>query len=107
MLNYLSRRATPTRHLNFMPPELAIYGEAEIVRDLAESPPDWVLLVHKDTSEYGAAFFGRDYGLALARWVGERYEPIARFGKQPFREPNQFGMVLLAPRAEPESTSAP
>ena len=97
MLNYLARRASPTRFLNFMPPELVIFGQPTMLAALEASAPDLIAIVHKDTSEYGYRFFGRDYGQQLAAWVGARYEPVALFGEPPLVD-RGFGITLLAPR---------
>jgi hypothetical protein len=109
MLNYLTRRANPTPYLNFMPPELVLFGEAEIIAALDANPPDAVILWHKDTREYGFPLFGRDYGRALYAWVAARYQPIGTFGAIPLRDPDVYGMQLLGPRspATPEGDPAP
>lgn len=96
-LNYWSRRRTPLRFLGFMPTELQLFGEDALVAALQRTPPDFVLLVHKDTSDYGVRFFGHDYGHALAAWIGARYEPAALFGSPPFNGVG-FGIVALRPR---------
>jgi len=109
MVNYLARRVNPTGHLNFMPPELIMFGEAEMIEAFRRSPPDFVLLAHKDTGEYGFRFFGRDYGQALFAWVRERYRPVWRVGATPLRGA-AFGLQLLerADRFEvPEADVAP
>ena len=95
MVNYLSRRANPTPYINFMPTELAIYGEQNMVAALKADPPDLVVLVHKDTSEYGFPFFGKDYGDRLRSWVDANYREAGfALGARPF-ETDQFGVVLL------------
>ncbi len=78
MLNYLSRRINPTPYINFMPPELSIFGERNILTAMQENPPDFVLLVPKDTSEYGVAPFGDDpnYGMEIMEWVKQEYAAI-------------------------------
>jgi hypothetical protein len=96
-LNYLARRPSPTRYINFMPPELLLFGEDEVLRALQESPPDGVLLVHRDTSEYGFPFFGTDYGQALARWIEENYDEARVLGRPPFQE-RRFGIAVLTRR---------
>ncbi|MBW2275266.1 MAG: glycosyltransferase family 39 protein [Deltaproteobacteria bacterium] len=83
MINYLARRVNPTGHINFMPPELIIFGEDEIVEAFRRAPPDFVLLTRKDTREYGGAGFGRDYGLALVDWIHAHYRGVARIGVYP------------------------
>ena len=76
MLNYLARRATGVRYINYMPPELLMFGEDRIVADLAANPPDLVVWIAKSTREYGVPQFGRDYGARLWSWVTERYRPV-------------------------------
>ena len=94
MLNYLSRRANPTAYTNFMPPELAFYGEERMVAALDAAAPDYVALVHKDTREYGARFFGHDYGRRLYAWVRRNYREVATFGARPLHD-QRFGIALL------------
>jgi hypothetical protein len=78
MLNYLSRRINPTPYVTFMPPELSIFGERNILMAMQQHPPDFVLLVPKDTSEYGVAPFGVDpnYGMEIMEWVKQEYAAI-------------------------------
>ena len=102
MLNYLARRANPTGHINFMPPELIIFGEDRILEALLASPPDYVALTHKDTREYGLDFFGRGYGRKLFAWVGHHYRPVALFGGHPLRDGTRFGIRLMERRAPPD-----
>ncbi|MBM3991920.1 MAG: hypothetical protein FJ298_13050 [Planctomycetes bacterium] len=97
MVNYLARLENPTPYVNFMPPELVLFGEDAILAALRATPPDIVLLTHKNTQEYGFPWFGRDYGQALVRWVMENYEPAALLGDPP------LGLVLPG---EPAPTRA-
>ncbi len=93
-LDYLARLASPTRYINFMPPELLLWGEEAILAALEASPPDLVAIVHKDTSEYGYPRFGRDYGARLFAWVHARYQEVALFGDPPLVD-DRFGIALL------------
>jgi hypothetical protein len=103
MMNYLSRRRTATEYVNFNPPDLLLFGEDRMVEALRRTPPDFVFVVHKDTSEFGERFFGRDYGRRLFAWIEENYVeqplPMLNLGAEPLRG-NQFGIRLLVPRAE-------
>jgi len=94
MLNYLTRRRSPTRYVNFMPPELIFFGEEEILAALAADPPELVALVHKDTTEYGYRFFGTDYGRGIGGWVRANYREVLRVGEAPLRD-GRFGIALL------------
>lgn len=98
MINYLARLRTPTRHINFMPPELILFGEETILAELRAAPPSATLLVHKDTSEYGYPLFGQhpDYGQAILRWLKGRYRQGSILIGQPPLEPGtSFGVGLL------------
>ncbi len=98
MVNYLARTPSSIPHLNFMPVEIAMFGEESIIRALEEQPPDLVLLLHRNTSEYGAEFFGRDYGQAIMAWVRAHYRSVGRWGDPPLEPGTRFGMKLLARR---------
>ena len=79
-----------------MPPELAVSSETDIVTALNESRPDIVVVVHKDTTEYGVPFFGTSaaYGKTIMDWVRRHYHQTAIFGTEPFRGPD-FGIQIL------------
>jgi hypothetical protein len=94
MLNFLARRENPTPYINFMPPELLIFGEERILASFQKRPPDFVVLLHKDTSEYGYQFFGRDYGRRLYGWVERNYHSVSLLGARPLRG-KRFGILLL------------
>jgi len=97
MLNYLLRRRTPTRHVNFMPPELLLWGEETILAELQDQPPDFVAIVHKDTSEYGVPRFGQDYGQLLWTWIENTYERKQVFGAIPMVS-SRFGIAVMERR---------
>ena len=82
MLNYLSRRRSPVRLVNLMPPELLTFGESEVLRSLQTAPPELILLVHRDVTEYGYPLFGTDskYGRSIALWVRAHYDTVQVVG---------------------------
>ena len=100
MLNYITRRVNPTPYHNFMPDGLIIFGEDNILRSFQEHPPDFVMLVHKDTAEFGYQFFGRDYGTSIDQWIQSHYEEVWLIGNRPFQRAEEFGMLLLQRRGE-------
>ncbi len=104
MLNYLLRRNNPTPYWACLPSDFAMFGEQRIMSAHVAAPPDFILLAHRDTSEYGYRFFGGDYGVPLAQWIVDHYHPVARAGALPFKE-ERFGLLLLqrATEAEPET----
>jgi hypothetical protein len=78
-----------------MPPEIMIYGEDRILRDFEASPPDYVVVVHKDTTEYGYPFFGQDYARDFYAWVRNHYTRVRLIGRPPLQQRRNFGIELL------------
>ncbi len=110
MLNYLARRETTTPCMNFMMTEMILFGEDRLLQGLEARPPDYVALVHKKTDEFGVGPFGADprYGRKLVEWIDAHYDPVARFGAEPFRG-DAFGIRILRRReaAPSAATGAP
>lgn len=97
MLNFLTRRANPTRFGNFVPHQLQIFGEAEMIEEFERVPPDFVALVHRDTTEYGPQFFGVDYAQDLHAHIMEHYLPWKLIGAMPFTG-HEGGVLILTRR---------
>jgi hypothetical protein len=108
VVNYLTRRAAPP-HLHFLPPEIVIFGEDRILRDLEQRPPDFVALVHRDTGEYGLPLFGIDYARDLMSWVRDHYEAVAQVGAAPLvrerLDDHRLGFEIRARRAHPPGSA--
>jgi hypothetical protein len=96
MLNYLSRKANPTKYINFMVPEMRVFGQGNILSDFMDKKPDFIVLVHKDTSEYGEDFFGRDYryGKSIMDWINLNYHKHMLIGEEPLKD-NHFGIQIM------------
>jgi hypothetical protein len=96
MLNYLARLESPLRVSNLMPPELLAFGEEAVVGALRAAPPRFVILVYKDTSEYGYPPFGSNprYGQQTHSWIAAHYEVIRKFGESS-PTPSGHGLELL------------
>ncbi len=105
MLNFQLRRRNPTPHINFMPPELIMFGETEIIAALQANPPDVIVLIKRQTIEYGFETIGSGYGEALMRWISSRY-PIVETIEEPALFGENFSKAFVLRRAA-EQTSAP
>lgn len=98
-VNYLLRRRTPTRLVNFMPPELVMFDEQEIIASLEADPPAVVVMVQRPTEIYGHEFIGHGYGEDLVAWVEEHYERVRLIGNDPFTLGwGNFGADVMVPR---------
>jgi 4-amino-4-deoxy-L-arabinose transferase-like glycosyltransferase len=96
-LNYFARRRTPARHLNYLPPELIMFGEDRIVEELRARPPDLLILVNRVMEEYGVERWGKEYGGRLLAWMQTSYAFVNRYdtpvpGRE--REGERFIMEL-------------
>lgn len=96
MLNYLTRRKTSIPTMNFVMTELIIFGEENILDELKTRPPDYILLVHKESSEFGVGPFGADHrnGFKIMRWIHQNYRLAKLIGNEPFQN-EVFGIKIL------------
>jgi hypothetical protein len=97
--SYLARRENPTPYTSLLPFDLAVYGEPVILASLKATPPDYVLLVHRDTLEFGVGFFGADsrYGAQIMEWVRSQYLPIEVIQHEPLVS-QRFGIKIMKRR---------
>ncbi len=86
LINYLARVPNPTPFVNFMPPEEILFGDSHWTEAFRHAPPQVILLVPKNTSEYGRGSFGGGYARTLASWVAGHYalERVIRVKGVPF-----------------------
>jgi hypothetical protein len=103
MLNYLMRIPNPTPYVLFIPLEMQMFGEEQILAAFQAHPPEWVVFIHRDDSEYGPRFFGRNYGQTILRWLQYRYQPCARIGNMPFNDEGHFGVLIV--RRDPQAAT--
>ncbi len=106
MLNFQLRRLNPTPHINFMPPELIMFGEEAIIAALEASPPDVIVLIKRRTIEYGFETLGNGYGEELIRWVSAGY-PVVEKIEDPELYGKNFGMALILRRAAGQRNAPP
>lgn len=99
MLNYLLQLESPVPYTILMPPEVFTFGETTILETFRSSPPNYVLLLHKDTSDFGYRFFGTDYGAQLMSWIRTEYQPVWALGPPPLQD-TAGGLLLLRRRNE-------
>ena len=109
MFNYLARRGNPTPYISFTPPELAAFGEDRMLAALREQPPDFIMVVHRNSrSDYGVGPFGVDprYGQRIMDWVWANYRRVETILNEPLRD-DRFGIAILAYPPSPISGAAP
>ncbi|MBL4702180.1 MAG: hypothetical protein JKX85_13080 [Phycisphaeraceae bacterium] len=98
MIQYLARLTNPSPYSNYIPATLILFGEGKVLKSLQKNPPTWIVLAHRETSEYGAASFGKDYAKTIWHWIEKEYKPVYRCGEPPFNPENKFGIVVAKRR---------
>ena len=93
-INYLLRMDNPTRFICLSPPEWFTFGGDKITEEYISNSPDWIVLLHRDTPEYGIDYFGKGYAQDLYNWVDANYSRVKCFGGVPFASDNAFGACL-------------
>ena len=83
MLNYLSRRPNSIPYIVQMPPEMIIYSQDRVLESFRKSPPDYVVYLEGDVSEYGVGGYSADFGANIFSWVVDSYDPIAGDSNDP------------------------
>ncbi|MEX1025694.1 MAG: sulfatase-like hydrolase/transferase [Planctomycetota bacterium] len=95
LLNYLTRRESPTPYVNFMPPEVELWGDERIAAALEAARVRHVVHWSKDMSEYGVRAFGDDFAPAIGRWLAG-YEPRLTLGDPGRAYPGRVVRLLEA-----------
>ncbi len=106
MLNYMLRRSNPTPYLRWNPPELSVFGQANMNRAIQQTSPDYIILLGVDTSEFGVKFFGDtdSFGRELLRWIYHSYQPVCLIGHD-WSKDGEFGIKILKRNVPPATRS--
>ena len=95
MVNYLLRRENPSKYTFYEPSDVMMFGEDKILASFVANPPDYVVYIHKDTSQFGVRYFGQDYAQKMHAWVLANYNVVGRIGPPPFTSPDG-GILVFA-----------
>lgn len=73
MINFLTERRTSGLFYSLLPINIETYGEDNIIKELKKNPPDYIVINARNSSDYGAAFFGADYGFKIYDFIKNQY----------------------------------
>ncbi|MBU6411109.1 MAG: hypothetical protein KGR98_12045, partial [Verrucomicrobia bacterium] len=97
-LNFLARRVNPTPCLSWDPNMMIVFGQARMTAAFEAHPPDYVVLIERNQSEFDTPEFGHSgYGQALMQWVTTNYSPVFLIGHPPLQN-GRFGIQILRRR---------
>lgn len=80
MLNFLSGLRWDFYQTSFIPLDFESFREDNIVKDITNKKPDFIIFTSRNTSEYGKSHICRDYGIETCRYVVGNYTLEAAFG---------------------------
>ncbi len=91
MINYLSR------HKTLEPGWMRGGNEEQLLQQMRERPPDFVVLISRDLSEFGVSRFGTpgNFGYEIVKWLAENYVAADRLGGDPLKEHGPPGAIIL------------
>jgi hypothetical protein len=107
-VNYWLRKENPTPYNLFLPTEIDAFGEESMLRALRAHPPDFIVVMHRLSNEFGVGAFGVDprNGRRLMDWVRGHYRRVERIGAEPFSGQG-FGLVILRREGGSEPGATP
>jgi hypothetical protein len=96
MINYLMRRPSPFKLDGITPGELTSYGESAILNSLSNAHPNYILLIHRRSEEFGVGYFGLDIrnGKLIMDWIKNNYSCVWQLLDEPLKD-GKFGMRML------------
>lgn len=98
MLNFLSGLRWDFYQTSFIPLDFESFREDNIIKDITNKKPDYIIFTSRNTSEYGKGRICRDYGIETCKYVVSNYTLEAAFGDK-FRI---FLFKLLEDKADNE-----
>lgn len=96
-LNFFTGLYNPIGDIFFLP--TTNNTEESIIERLGRYKVDYVVLLTRDASEYGAASFGKDYAKKIAEWVKNSYDLVKVFGDYPYTS-QRGGIAVYKRHAE-------
>lgn len=93
-LNYFSQRENPLKFYLYTPPPIRIAGQEAAISWLIQYNMDYIIILQRETDEYGSPRFGMDYGERISSWIYDQYSVVEQFGPAPFTS-DEFGAVIL------------
>jgi hypothetical protein len=84
-INFLSKRNAPLYYYQYLPVDLKRSSVTEdIIEDMHSKKPDYVVIIQRETYEYGYLGFGYDYGQGIFAYIVNNYALYKQFGPFPF-----------------------
>ena len=95
IINYLMRRSSSFRYDGITPGELTSFGETAMLESLKKADSKFILLIHRESSEFGVGYFGSDprNGKQIMDWIKSNYVCYWKIFNEPLKN-GKFGMKM-------------
>lgn len=81
MLNYLTNRKSDNQYYYLLPSNVELFTEEEIVKNLENNLPDYIIMTPRSFSDYKETFFCDSFGQKICNLIPKYYEnPILQKG---------------------------
>jgi hypothetical protein len=100
-INFFTNRQMPLKYYSFLPQDIKIYGEDNLIVQLRQAKVDYIVIQSRDTMEYGYAGFGFDYAERILLFIKENYQQVRQFGAFPNASPTEMGVVIFKRKSSP------
>lgn len=82
MLNFLTDRPSDNIYNSLVPLYVEVFGEDRIIEDFKNNPPEYVFINNRNTGDYGAEYFCRDYGYNVCYFIFDNYSLEKQIGDE-------------------------
>jgi hypothetical protein len=97
IINYLMRRPSPFRYDAITAGALtSLFGETAMFDSLRNAHPKFILLIHRESKEFGEGFLGSNIrnGKRIMDWIESHYTCVWQLLNEPLKN-DRFGMKML------------
>ena len=82
MINYLTQKSWDFYQTSFIPLDFETFGEDNIIKEVTNKKPDFIMFIKRDTSEYGKEYICKDYGIKTCKYIAQYYSFEGAFGEK-------------------------
>ncbi len=80
MINYFTNRKSDNKFYYLIPPNIEIFGEESIVKELEEELPDYILIQPMSFFNFNESYFCESFGNKICNLIPQYYEKPLVFG---------------------------
>jgi len=93
-INFFSERDAPIKHHSFLPHDIKLFNEDKMLSKIKAAKIDYIVILSRNTKEWGPESFGVDYAKKIQKWINDNYVPVKQFGAKPYAS-KAVGLLIL------------